>query len=79
MADLKPPQPRKKQKPVNPKSENVVNLKATEKPIPTTKKPLQVKIPVDIHKEFKIHATTRDIDLSDLFLEAWQEYKNNRL
>lgn len=40
-------------------------------------KPLQFKIPLSLHKEFKIYAATKEIKMVDLFKLMYKEFKQN--
>lgn len=59
------------------KETKVVNLKATEKPSPVASKPLQFMVAETMKSEFKVIAAKRNIKLTELFIEMFEEYKAN--
>lgn len=46
------------------------------KPESGAKVPLQLKISPEIRREFRVFATERDLELSELFIQMWEFYKN---
>ncbi len=38
-------------------------------------KPLQFKVPEELHKEFKAYAVSHDMKMTDLFCECFETYK----
>lgn len=40
----------------------------------TAKEPLQVRIPVDIKRNFKAQAALRGLDPNELFVEVWKHW-----
>lgn len=50
-------------------------IKATDKPPSTAKKPLQLSIPASLHQELKIYAAERGVTIKDLLITSYKEYR----
>ena len=83
MADLRPPKKENKQE----ISKNIIDIDnvikkakpkaATDQIPPDSIKPIQLKIPEIKKNEFKAYAAMRGRSMNDLFLEMFEEYKQN--
>ena len=73
MAKLAPPK--------KDKSPPVVNvpkpIKSTQQAAPDAIKPIQLKIPESSKNEFKAYAAMRGLAMNELFLQMFDEYKEN--
>ena len=47
----------------------------TAKPEPSTAKPIQVKIPANMHQEIKLYAVEHGMTMTKLFLAMYKEYR----
>ncbi len=61
-------------KPVNVKRESV---KSIEQAPPSDIISLQLRVPSDIRKEFKLCAAQKDIPMNELFIEVWNNFKKS--
>ena len=85
MANLQPPAKKKETKPSAERCENTVDIeeaitkaapkKATEQTPPDAIKPLQLKIPESKKNEFKAYAAMRGRSMNALFVEMFEEYR----
>lgn len=47
----------------------------TSKPAPDILKPIQVNIPANLRKDFKLYAAEQEMTLSELFIAMYKEYR----
>lgn len=78
MADLKKPSQAKIPKPP---SKTMVPKKSnghTSKPSLSELKPLQFRVPADMHKDVKAFAVDQGVSMTEMFIEMYGEYKDSR-
>jgi len=72
MATL-PKKKRSKGKGTPPGSEKIVGN--TESPDPTSMQPLNFRVPVEFHREFKAYAAVRGMKMTELLRKSFDAYK----
>lgn len=77
MAEIKPPSVKNISSPKRSNNSSKKTLDATSKSNLGDTKPLQFKIPVNLHQEIKMYAVERGMTMTELFLTMYDEHKTN--
>jgi hypothetical protein len=80
MAKLAPPKQVKRDEPKNDLVEKVQSIRPSspvDQPAPGNIKPLQLKVEDSVKAEYKAYCAMKDITMSAMFVEMFEQYKEN--
>ena len=56
-------------------SSTTSTLRNLERSPSTMPKPIQIRVPVEKHREIKAYAAEQDLSITELLMEAYEEYR----